>query len=118
MEDIVINADDVKATVLAVLKEKVAARYTYLAVDQIIERILKDEHEPLEKFLRTALKFVTNDKKFQAAVQEEFQHKVAKAMVGKLEGTVERAVDRIRQNETLRAEMILAIERIVQRSDN
>lgn len=64
---------------------------------------------PLEKFLRDALKFVTNDKKFQAAVQEEFQHKVAKAMVVKLEGTVERAVDIIRQNPTLRSEMILTI---------
>jgi hypothetical protein len=53
---------------------------------------------------RESLKFVTNDKKFQTAVQEEFQHKVAKAMVGKLEGAVEHAVDRLRQNETLRAE--------------
>jgi hypothetical protein len=67
-----------------------------------VERILHDEHGPLDKFLRTALKFVTNDKKFQASIQEEFQHKVAKAMVGKLEGAVERAVEKIRQNETLR----------------
>lgn len=37
-------------------------------------------------------------------------------MVGKLEGTVERAVDAIRQDQTLRAEMILAIERIVKKS--
>jgi hypothetical protein len=105
----------VKGVVLSVLKEKVATRYTYQAVDQIVNRILEDEHEPLEKFLRGALRFVTNDKKFQAAVQEEFQHKVAKAMVGKLEGAVERAVDKIRQNETLRAEMILAIGRIIEK---
>lgn len=114
MDKFEIYADEVKAVVFSVLKEKVVARYTYQAVDNIVGRILAEESEPLEKFLRQALKFVTNDKKFQVAVQEEFQHKVAKALVGKLEGAVERAVDRFRQNATLRAEMILAIERIVE----
>jgi hypothetical protein len=38
-------------------------------------------------------------------------------MVGKLEGAVEKAVDTFRQNPTLRSEMILAIERIIEKTN-
>jgi hypothetical protein len=116
MEDLKINGDELKAVVFSTLQEKVVQRYSYVAIDRIIDNLVAEQRQPLETFIRDALKFVTSDKKFQAAVREEFQHKVAKAMVGKLEGTVERAVDAIRQNQTLRAEMILAIERIIQKA--
>jgi hypothetical protein len=62
MEDIIIDKEEVKAVVLSVLKEKVATRHTYQAVDNIVARILAEEEKPLESFLRSALKFVTNFK--------------------------------------------------------
>ena len=70
LEDIIIDSADVKAAVRSVLREKVATRYTYQAVDQIVDPIFQTSMNHL------------------------------------LKGAVERAVHKIRQNETLRAEMI------------
>ena len=74
-----------------------------------------DSRLKLKKFIRECLSFVQGDKAFEKTVKEEFQRKVAKSMVGKLEGTVERAVEAIRKDETLKAEMILAIEKIIKK---
>jgi hypothetical protein len=79
-----------------------------------VERILHDEHQPLEKFLRTAPQFATNDKKFQVSVQEEFQHKVAKAWWEIGGGS--RACRGKDPTERNAAEMILAIERIIEKN--
>jgi hypothetical protein len=46
-------------------------------------------------------------------VQEEFQRKVEKNLVGKLEGSVEKAADALRQNPAMKSRMILAVENIV-----
>jgi len=115
MKEITIKENEIKEVVINALKEKIAVRYTYEVVDNIVRDVMNEEasRTKLEKFVRSTLSFLQDDKQFEKAVKEEFQHKVAKAMVGKLEGTVEKAVDTLRQNPTLRAEMIIAIEKII-----
>lgn len=117
MKEIILNEAEIKEVVVAGLREKIATRYTYEAVDKIVQEVMQEEDSRanLKKFIRECLSFVQGDKAFEKMVKEEFQHKVAKSMVGKLEGTVEKAVDAIRQDQTLRAEMILAIEKIIKK---
>lgn len=120
MEKIIgVSEAEIKEVVIAGLKEKIATRYTYEVVDNIVRDVMSEDasRAKLEKFVRSTLSFLQDDKQFEKAVKEEFQHKVAKAMVGKLEGTVERAVDVLRQNPTLRAEMVLALEKIIKKQD-
>ena len=118
MKKIEISEEEIKEVVIAGLREKIATRYTYEAVDRIVGDVMEEESskDKLKQFIRECLSFVKGDKAFEKMVKEEFQHKVAKSMIGKLEGTVERAVDAIRQDQTLRAEMILAIEKIVKKA--
>ena len=118
MKEISLNEEEIKKVILDNLKEKVATRYTYQIVDDIVKEVMSEEKSRtnLEKFVRECLSFLGGDKHFEKMVKEEFQHKVAKSMVGKLEGTVEKAIDAIRQNQTLRAEMILAIEKIIKKN--
>ncbi len=118
MKTISITEEEVKDVVIAGLREKIATRYTYEAVDRIVQEVMEEEssRDNLKKFIRECLSFVKGDRAFEKMVKEEFQHKVAKSMVGKLEGTVERAVEAIRQDQTLRAEMVLAIEKIVKKT--
>lgn len=118
MKTITIEEAEIKEIVVAGLREKIATRYTYEAVDRIVQEVMVEEssRENLKRFIRECLSFVKGDKAFEKMVKEEFQHKVAKSMVGKLEGTVERAVEAIRQDQTLRAEMILAIEKIIKKA--
>ena len=118
MTKIEITEEEIKEVVIAGMREKIATRYTYDAVERIVQEVMGEEssRDNLKKFIRECLSFVKGDKDFEKMVKEEFQHKVAKSMVGKLEGTVEKAVDAIRQDHTLRAEMILAIEKIIKKS--
>lgn len=118
MKTIALTEQEIKDVVVAGLREKIATRYTYEVVDIIVQEVMEEavSREKLRKFVRECLSFVKGDKAFEKTVKEEFQRKVAKSMVGKLEGTVERAVDAIRQDQTLRAEMILAIEKIVKKA--
>ena len=117
MKEIILTETEIKEVVVAGLREKIATRYSYEAVDNIVKEVMaeEDSQHNLKQFIRECLSFVKGDKAFEKMVKEEFQHKVAKSMVGKLEGTVEKAVDAIRQDQTLRAEMILAIEKIVKK---
>ena len=118
MNKITLTEKEIKEVVIEGLKEKIANRYTHQAVEDVIKEVMDEDEsrEKLKSFVRECLSFVKGDKAFEKMVKEEFQHKVAKSMVGKLEGTVERAVDAIRQDQTLRAEMILAIEKIVKKN--
>lgn len=115
MNSIILDEQEIKNTVIETLRTKIADRYSYPLMDEIIKEVMQEEdsRNNLKRFIRECLLFVKGDAKFEKIVKEEFQRKVAKSMIGKLEGTVERAVDAIRQDQTLRAEMILAIEKIV-----
>jgi len=117
MKSITLTEQEIKEVVIAGLREKIATRYTYEVVDNIVRDVMNEEESraTLRKFVHDCLSFVKGDRAFEKAVKEEFQHKVAKSMVGKLEGTVERAVDVLRQDPTLRAKMILAIEEIIKK---
>jgi hypothetical protein len=113
-----LTEEEIKEVVLNGLREKVNTRYTYEYVDRAVAEVMSEDvnYQLLKNFVRETLSWINNDKAFKNEVKAEFQRKVAKSMVGKLEGTVERAVDAIRQDQTLRAEMILAVEKIIKKN--
>ncbi len=79
----------------------------------IAKEVIAENTETIKKEFQSALDLSFNDKEFRNIVREEFKRKVAKTLVGKLEGEVDRAVAAIRNDQTIRARMILAIEKIV-----
>ena len=56
---------------------------------------------------------VINSKEFDKAVNNAFTHKLAKILVGKLEGSIEKCVTTLRSDPTIKAKMVLAIEQII-----
>lgn len=110
-----ISTNDVYKVVLDALTRQIGSVLDGYSspLNKIIADVV-DGHTPeLRGIVERALELTLKDKKFVATVNEEFQHKIAKSLVGKLEGTVERAADKLRQDATLRARMILAIEKII-----
>lgn len=83
-------------------------------IDQIVKNVVANNEELIQNKYDKILKSVLNSSGFEKAITEEFKHKVAKNMVAKLEGQVEQAVNVIRQDQTLRAKMIVAIEKIIE----
>lgn len=83
-------------------------------IDEIVKDVVSQNREKIEKKYNTILSSVLNGRGFESAITDEFRHKVAKNMVSKLEGQVEQAVNIIRQDQTLRAKMVVAIEKIIE----
>lgn len=97
-------------------------------IDKAIKESLSAYNSPLRKMCDEVIQTRADDIKlvftkgldktlkspsFEKAVHECFEHKLAKLLVGKLEGEVEKAVEVIRRDPTIRARMILAIETII-----
>ncbi len=94
------------------LKERFGSAYNS-PLKEIMDEVVADHREEIRKIFDDALTTTLVSKEFKTAVREEFQHKVAKNLVGKMEGSVEKAVEVLRQNPTLKSRMILAVENII-----
>lgn len=115
MKETLLNKQDVLNIVFDGLSKTIGERLgSYNSpLNNIVDGVIEEHADEIRTICREALKTVVKDKKFKDGVKFEFQRKVAKSMVGKLEGSVEKAVGVLRQNPQLKAEMILAIEKII-----
>ena len=82
-------------------------------LDAIIRNVITENEDHLTQIIRKALELSFKDKKFVDNVNEEFKHKIAKVLVGKMEGAVEKAAEKLRADPALRARLILAIEEMI-----
>jgi len=80
---------------------------------EIVRQVIEDNEKDLYDIFSKNLKSIISDKKFNCMISDEFKRKVAKNLVGSLEGSVEKSVNIYRQNPTLKAEMIIAIQNII-----
>jgi hypothetical protein len=83
----------------------------------IVEQVVSENADELKTIIGTAFTDTIRDELFKVIVLEEFKHKVAKTLVSKLSGSVEKAVNTLRSNPILRSQMILAIEAIVKEAE-
>lgn len=84
---------------------------------KIVNNVIEQNETKIHKIVSDAFGKVISTQEFKNAMHEEFQHKVARVLVSKLEGSVEKAVNDIRNDPTLKAKMILAIENIIKEND-
>jgi hypothetical protein len=82
-------------------------------LDKIIHEVIVQHDAEFRGIIQKALEITIKDKQFVSDVNVQFKHKIAKVLVGKMEGAVEKAADRMRQDPSLRARMIIAIEEII-----
>ena len=120
MNDALISKKDVEILIFQAITAKITSKLE--GYSSPLEKIVNDvvlENEPkIRAVVTEALNTVFSDDKFSGLVKEEFQRKVAKNLVGKLEGAVEKSADKLRQDESVKARMILAIEAIVNSQPN
>ncbi len=86
-------------------------------LNKIIDDVVVAHAAQISSVVSECLEETLGTKEFKKAVKTEFSHKIAKSLVAKLEGTVERAVEKMRQDQTLRARLVLAIENIIKENE-
>lgn len=103
--------DSLKSGLAQVIKEKLGAYNSPL--DGVIKQVFESEKEPIVDILKSVFQEVIGSDEFRRTIKEEFQRKVAKNLVGMLEGQVTKAADALKQDPTMKSRMILAIEKMV-----
>lgn len=81
---------------------------------KIIEDAFKVHDEELRKLVYDALGTTIKKADFKVAVKQAFDHKIARCMVEHLASVVDKAVNAIRSDPTIKARMVLAIENIIE----
>ena len=115
MEKSLINEKDVLLVVGSALNQQIENQLKGYSspLIKIVSEVVQSYEDKIKKIVNDALSETLNSDEFVKVVKDEFSHKVAKSLVGKLEGSVEKAVEVLRQDQAMRARMILAIENIV-----
>lgn len=85
-------------------------------LQKLVNKVVDTHSESLTKVMHEAMGTVISTPEFKEACINAFHHKVAKLLVTKLEGSVEKTVNTLRQDPTIRAKMVLAIQGIVEES--
>lgn len=80
----------------------------------IVSEVVKENAEKIRNVYREMLNDLLDEPmKLKQDIKEEFRRKVAKNLVGKLEGQVEGAVNVLQQDQTLKAKMIVVLEKFI-----
>lgn len=114
MKEVLINSEDMKNILAKAFTDRLKNEYSNPA-KEVVDKVFKEMSPEFEVLLRDTLKATVLDPEFKEVLRLEFKHKVAKTLVSDLSGSVERATNSFKQNPTIKAEMILAIEKIVER---
>lgn len=83
-------------------------------LNKLAEKVVEENFDEVYDIMNKAFKAVVRTEEFEKTILQEFEHKVAKMLVGQMSGHVEKAVNRVKQDPTLKAKMILAIESIIE----
>ena len=79
----------------------------------MIDSVILSNKETIVSKMDSALKSVISNPEFDIILKEEFNRKVAKILLSSLEGAIEKVANTFKQNPTLKARMILAIQQII-----
>ncbi len=82
-------------------------------LNSLIDSAFKEHDAQLREIVYSALSQTLEKKEFVKAVRQAFDHKIARAMVEHLTSTIDKAINSIRSDPTIKAKMVLAIETII-----
>lgn len=94
-----------------VIKERLSGYDSPLT--KLVNSVVGENEQKLRTVFSEAFVLVVDSNDFKKEVHQAFQHKVAKLLVSKLEGSIEKSVNLLRSDPTIKAKMILAIENII-----
>lgn len=113
MEKIKYQEIDLREAVLGALESKISQAINYQELHSMIGNVIEERRDEFNKLFNKCLDKVFADKAFTDVMIDEFRHKVAKNLVGKLEGAIEKNINKFRQDPVMNSKMVLAIENII-----
>lgn len=108
--------------------EEEVIRAAQISIAQVIQANMTGYNSPLNKLaesviaahvgdirdlLESSFKGALMSDNFKAAIRSAFDHKLARALVDKLEGAIDKRVNELRSDPAFKARMLLAIEALL-----
>ena len=85
---------------------------------EMCSSVVEKHSDKLKEIFENSIVSVLESGDFKSSVNEAMNHKLARALVAKMEGSIDKAVTTLRSDPTLRAKMVLAIENIINDANN
>lgn len=80
---------------------------------KVVDGVVNKHYEKLQNDFESALLGVIDKKGFEKELRDCFQHVLAKQFVSSFTSTTDKAISTIKNNQVLKAKMIVAIENII-----
>lgn len=102
----------VESALLGGIKTRLEASYNN-PLDKIIDGVVLRHSEEIKTMMDDLFSAAIRSDTFKASASEYLAHKVAKSLLGKMEGAIEKCANTLRSDPTTRAKLLIAIENIV-----
>lgn len=109
-------ADAAKGAVSAAVQSSLTGYSSPL--QKMVNDIVGERAETIKDLLRDGLDSALNSSAFKKEVRDAFNHKLARTLMSKYEGEIEKQANALRQQPEFRARVVLAIEAIVNEFSN
>lgn len=103
----------IQESVCDAVKARLAQGYHDSPLNKLIDSIIKQKAARLEDLLAGAMDAAIDSQTFKEQINEAFNHKLARVLVSKFEGEVEKRASELRSDPAFRAKVTLAIEKVV-----
>lgn len=81
----------------------------------IISQVVKENEAEVKSLITDAIVGTITDKKFRLEAKAQIRHKIARELVNSFgEGIFKQTVDKLKQDHTLKARIVLAIEKMLE----
>ncbi|WP_086931560.1 hypothetical protein [Agarilytica rhodophyticola] len=86
-------------------------------LNKLCGSVVDSHSDELKEIFEDSIRSIVKSDDFRKSVKEAMNHKIARALVSKMEGTVDQAVNTLRQDPTIKAKMVIAIENIIKENE-
>ena len=87
-------------------------------LNKLCEEVISKHRTDLFAMLDSEVAELKTTPEFKAAIKDALNHKLAKLMVAKMEGELEKRVNDLRAQPGMRARIVLAVENIIKDNAN
>lgn len=108
-----LNEDELEQIAYDAIKERLASSIAHNQFTDVVNRVMVNRREELEALLNGCMDTVLSSPEMKETLVTEFRHRVAKNLVGDLQGAVEKAVNVFKGNPILKAKLIVTIENMI-----
>jgi hypothetical protein len=113
MNDDELFKDAIRDGIREGIKNKFSNHYNG-PLDKLVENAVKEHSEPFRALLNDAIKSSVEDSVFREDIKQSVRTTLAKILVQRFGGEIEKQVNALKSDPTTRARITMAIEEIVQ----